>query len=373
MTTPGEPDYTVYGLAAGNSTGSYKLVVNQDKQCAGVPRYYTGADGVLSGTESEGSTIVVTLGETINLDNNLVYKAAADVIDNTALPTVTGTPKVDEKLTAEDGSWTPSGVAYGYQWLADGAVISGATAKTYVPVAAVMGKKLSVKVTGSKTGSKTGYTSLSTTTGETAAVVAADVTPPGPLTTPKHLRSTEQGASTMTLAWDAVAGAGRYRIQISKSSSMTSPKYVSFDTNTGAVTGLASNTKFYFRVSVVNAADTARLTSYTAKTYPSAKTKAYDLSAPGHLKSTAQSSTTLTLGWDSVATAPRYRIQYSTSSTMSSPKYVSFAGNSGDLTGLKPNTTYYFRVAVANADDSARLSQYSVSPGPSAKTKVATP
>ena len=58
---------------------------------------------------------------------------------------------------------------------------------------------------------------------------------------------------------------------------------------------------------------------------------------------------------------------------MSSPKYVSFAGNSGDLTGLKPNTTYYFRVAVANADDSARLSQYSVSPGPSAKTKVATP
>ncbi|MDQ3156850.1 MAG: carboxypeptidase regulatory-like domain-containing protein [Actinomycetota bacterium] len=544
--TGGDGSFGITGL----STGSYKLVVNPDKECAGVPRYYTGADGVLSGTESEGSTIAATLGETTNLDNDLVYKSAADVIDNTASPTVTGTPKVGETLTAEDGDWTPSGVAFGYQWLADGAVISGATAKTYVPVAAVVDKKLSVKVTGSKsglvsvsetsaetavvakgeltnptaptvtgtaqvgktltaqdgswtpsgvaygyqwlvdgivisgataktyvptasvvgkklsvkvTGSKAGYTSLSTTSAETAvvaqpdvantvaptvsgtaqvgktltanngtwsptgvtftyewsadgtpiagagaktyvlvagdlgkklsvtvtgakaghnslsktsaqtaAIAPADVTPPGPLTTPKHLRSTGQGASTMTLAWDAVAGAERYRIQISKSSSMSNPKYVSFDTNTGTVTGLASNTKFYFRVSVVNAADTARLTAYTPKTYPSAKTKAYDLSAPGHLRSTAQSSTTLTLAWDVVATAPRYRIQYSTSSNMASPKYVSFAGNSGDLTGLKPNTKYYFRVAVANADDSARLSQYSVSPGPSATTKVAT-
>ena len=88
----------------------------------------------------------------------------------TATPTISGTPQVGQKLTAKPGTWGPSGVKLAYQWLRDGAAISGATASTYTAVAADQGKKLSVKVSGSATG----YTNAAKTSAATAAVTAAD-------------------------------------------------------------------------------------------------------------------------------------------------------------------------------------------------------
>lgn len=93
------------------------------------------------------------------------------LLKNTAKPSVSGTPKVGVKLTARAGTWTPSGAAYKYQWLANGAAISGATASTYTPAAAVQGKKLSVKVTASKTG----FAAKSATSNQTAAVALGTI------------------------------------------------------------------------------------------------------------------------------------------------------------------------------------------------------
>ena len=72
---------------------------------------------------------------------------------NTAPPTITGTASVGQTLTAENGTWSNSPTTYQYQWLRCGATgdscvgIPGATAKTYLVVAADRGHTLRVRVT----------------------------------------------------------------------------------------------------------------------------------------------------------------------------------------------------------------------------------
>ncbi len=66
---------------------------------------------------------------------------------NKTLPAVTGSPKVGTRLTASPGAWSVSGATYSYQWLANGAPVSGATSSTLTPTQALKGKQLSVKVT----------------------------------------------------------------------------------------------------------------------------------------------------------------------------------------------------------------------------------
>ena len=50
-------------------------------------------------------------------------------------------------LTAKPGTWSVAGLSYAYQWLRNGATISGATKATYKVVSADAGKSLSVRVT----------------------------------------------------------------------------------------------------------------------------------------------------------------------------------------------------------------------------------
>ncbi|WP_349308980.1 hypothetical protein [Microbacterium sp. MM2322] len=82
-----------------------------------------------------------------------------------ATPTITGTAKVGQKLTAKPGRWT-SGTRLSYQWYANGKAISKATGKTLTLSAGVKGKKITVKVTGKKAG----YATVTTTSKATAAV-----------------------------------------------------------------------------------------------------------------------------------------------------------------------------------------------------------
>ncbi len=64
-------------------------------------------------------------------------------------PTVSGTPRVGNPLTAQPGTWT-SGTTLAYLWLLDGApVASGAT---FTPTADQRGRSLAVRVTGTKAG-----------------------------------------------------------------------------------------------------------------------------------------------------------------------------------------------------------------------------
>ena len=82
-----------------------------------------------------------------------VAAAGAAPPANTALPTITGTPKVGETLTAQNGTWTNEPTAFQYQWQrcdADGSNclnVTGATGQTYGVRIADLGFRLRVAVT----------------------------------------------------------------------------------------------------------------------------------------------------------------------------------------------------------------------------------
>ena len=68
----------------------------------------------------------------------------------TGLPTISGTPQVEQTLTADtspiDDADGLTNVSYRYQWIADGTDIEGATSSTYTLVFADQGKTIKVKV-----------------------------------------------------------------------------------------------------------------------------------------------------------------------------------------------------------------------------------
>ncbi|MDN6486739.1 MAG: Ltp family lipoprotein, partial [Ancrocorticia sp.] len=80
-------------------------------------------------------------------------------------PKVSGTAKVGKKLTVKRGTWT-SGTSFKYQWYRDGKAISKATKTSYTLKAADAGKRISVKVKGSKPG----YTTASKSSAKTSKV-----------------------------------------------------------------------------------------------------------------------------------------------------------------------------------------------------------
>lgn len=89
-------------------------------------------------------------------------------------PTITGTAKVGETLTASPGTWQGS-PTFAYQWLADGAAISGATAATRVLAAGEEGKAVSVRVTATNAGG-----SAVAVSAPTAEIEPADEPDPDP-------------------------------------------------------------------------------------------------------------------------------------------------------------------------------------------------
>ena len=95
--------------------------------------------------------------------------AAASDPANTAPPTIAGTAREGQTLTADPGTWTGTQpITYAYEWQrctatgASCAAISGATAKTYVLTTADAGATLRVKVTATDSTGATSATSVPT-------------------------------------------------------------------------------------------------------------------------------------------------------------------------------------------------------------------
>jgi hypothetical protein len=88
---------------------------------------------------------------------------------NTALPTISGTTRDGETLTASNGTWTGTPtLSYGYQWRrcdsagANCSDIAGATGSTYEAAQADVGAKLRVVVTATNAGGSAAATSAET-------------------------------------------------------------------------------------------------------------------------------------------------------------------------------------------------------------------
>jgi hypothetical protein len=118
-------------------------------------------------------------------------------------PAITGTTKRGRTLTASPGDWT-NATTYAYRWerMTDGtwSEIASATAATYVPVAADVGRTVRVKVTASNA------TDSSSPVASDATAVIADLEPPINTAAPAATGTAKQG-QTLTAGSDAWTGA----------------------------------------------------------------------------------------------------------------------------------------------------------------------
>lgn len=85
-------------------------------------------------------------------------------------------------------------------------------------------------------------------------------------------------------------------------------------------------------------------------------------------------SASASLDWKKVTGASGYRVRYATSSTMADARGVPFKYSNGVITGLRPGTRYWFRIAVAaQSGTGTAQSAYTKSPYPSASTDATPP
>ncbi|GAA3568154.1 hypothetical protein [Kribbella ginsengisoli] len=90
-------------------------------------------------------------GETVTLAK--AFTVGPKALAVAGAPTVVGPVRVGAVVRSTPGKWVPAATGYTYQWRDNGVAIRGASAATYTPVAAMVGHKLSVTVTGSRAGS----------------------------------------------------------------------------------------------------------------------------------------------------------------------------------------------------------------------------
>ena len=126
--------------AVANATQStYTLVAADVGSTMRVRVTATNADG--SNSAQSAQTAVVTAA------------SSSAAPKNTAPPTISGTVKVGQVLTANEGTWTGNPTGYSYQWqrcdvdVATCSNVVGATAKTYAVRLADLGYRLRVVVT----------------------------------------------------------------------------------------------------------------------------------------------------------------------------------------------------------------------------------
>lgn len=156
---------------SGLSTGSYLVRVVNYGDCHGGTQFLDGSGGAMTPSLVSANAVSVTRGATKAVPAALIYDLGRS-LRNLTRPAVSGTAKVGATLSATHGSWTPSPTSYEYQWLANGAPISGADDPTFVATEAQAGKVLSIRVRARRAG----YAGTSATSAGTAPVASTPIT-----------------------------------------------------------------------------------------------------------------------------------------------------------------------------------------------------
>ena len=166
----GEEMANIHGayVLTGLTSGEYKLRFAPSGQWTPghLPEWWQDA-----GSAASAAVVAVVAGqETSRID------AALNEIGTVAVeltpPQVSGTPRVGETLAAIAAS-TTDGASLAYEWLADDAVVAGATDAAFVLTSEQVGKRMSVRVTASADG----YLPTTLTSPQTDAVAAAEPDP----------------------------------------------------------------------------------------------------------------------------------------------------------------------------------------------------
>jgi FtsP/CotA-like multicopper oxidase with cupredoxin domain len=144
----------------------------------------------------------------------------------------------------------------------------------------------------------------------------------------------------------SVGGAASYQLQRSTSSTFATVTSTNNFVSGAAVTGLAGNTTYYFRVNAIGGGGT-----------PAASPVLTQLTLPANVAAApttaAVTSTGLTLNWAApTGGAASYNVDVSTTLAFTAGTFTTtnvVGATTQAVSGLSPNTTYYFRVTAVNA------------------------
>ena len=172
---------------------------------------------------------------------------------------------------------------------------------------------------------------------------------------PAGLTSGSASVNSFTANWSSVAGATSYTIDVSIDSNFGS--YVSgynamsVGTNSKLVTGLAAGTVYYCRVKSIgncNSGYSTRSSIITISNPPTA------------LFANTITTNSFKANWTAAIGATSYTLDVSSnrnfSSLLSGYSALSVNGNNSDVSGLNPNTKYYYRLKSINASGASLYS-----------------
>ncbi len=190
---------------------------------------------------------------------------------------------------------------------------------------------------------------LSTTFGNVSSSVSRTTSTCPDAPTPGGLHVTGDTVSSVSLSWNAVTDAYRYKLERRLGTSGSWQTVSSTISGTTAVaSGLECNTTYYFRVSArgdgnplsTTFGDVSSSVSRTTSTCPDAPT-------PGGLHVTGDTVSSVSLSWNAVTDAYRYKLERRLGTSGSWQTVSStISGTTAVASGLECNTTYYFRVSA---------------------------
>ena len=128
--------YIIAGLPSGDYVARYQPVAN-----SGYQEKYVGRS--VATTKEAAGTYYFSAGMAYTGSHNLPTLPALKA----GTVKLTGTVRVNETVTATTSGW-PAGTTLGYTWLKDGAVIAGATSKSYTLRSSDHGRSITVQVKG---------------------------------------------------------------------------------------------------------------------------------------------------------------------------------------------------------------------------------
>ena len=140
---------------------------------AGMPIPGATASTYIPAAADVGNTLTISVTATNGSGPSTpaISQATRSVIDiipaNLTLPTISGTARVGQTLTATLGTWSHSPTSFVYKWANSHGLIPGATHLTYVPTSADVGLILEIFVVAINSGG----TSAVATSAPTAAVI----------------------------------------------------------------------------------------------------------------------------------------------------------------------------------------------------------
>ena len=166
--------------------------------------------------------------------------------------------------------------------------------------------------------------------------------------------------TTLTVRWNTSAGAATYTLQVSKDLAFAT--FVLNDSTVAdtakALTGLQTNTKYYWRVSAKNAGGASAFAAAWNFTTKSGIPSVPALLAPAN--AAVNQATTVTFRWSKpTPPATSYRLQVGTDATFNTGIVYNdstLTDTSKAVSGLLNNTTYYWRV---NAKSQGGTSNFS--------------